>query len=84
MKDPYNWHDPAHPQRGYVDIETPTTRDEVFDLIRHLKKPEDRQWQMQRFDEGFMLGGIKKGLQFMQEDARERRQGPERYIPPAY
>jgi hypothetical protein len=55
----------------------------VFDLIRHLKKPEDRQWQMQRFDEGYRLGGIKQSLQVMQDAARERRQGPERYIPPA-
>jgi hypothetical protein len=83
MKDPYNWYDPAHPQRGRDAIETPTTRAEVFDLISHLKKPEDRQWQMECFDEGNKLGGIKQGLQFMQDAATERRHGPERYIPPA-
>ena len=83
MKDSYTWYDPAHPQRGRVAIETPTTRAEVFDLISHLKKPEDRQWQMECFDEGNRLGGIKQGLQFMQDAATERRLGPERYIPPA-
>jgi hypothetical protein len=69
MKDPYNWYDPAHPQRGRDAIETPTTR--------------ARQWQMECFDEGNRLGGIKQGLQFMQDAATERRLGPERYIPPA-
>ena len=83
MRDPYNWYDPAHPERGHYAIETPTTRAEVFDLISHLKKPEDRQWQMDCFDEGNSLGGIKQGLQFMQDAAADRRHGPERYIPPA-
>jgi hypothetical protein len=83
MRDPYNWYDPAHPERGRYAIETPTTRAEVFDLISHLNKPEDHQWQMECFDEGNRIGGIKEGLQFMQDAATERRLGPERYIPPA-
>jgi hypothetical protein len=60
MKAPYNWYDQAHPQRGLHAIETPTTRAEVFDLISHLKKPEDRQWQIECFEEGNRLGGIKQ------------------------
>jgi hypothetical protein len=39
---------------------------------------------MECFDEGNRLGGIKEGLQFMQDAATERRLGPEMYIPPAY
>lgn len=83
MRDPFNWYDPAHPQRGYYEIETPTNRAEVANLISHLKRPEDRQWQMEAFEEGNMLGGVKQGLRFMQDAATERRIGSERYIPPA-
>jgi hypothetical protein len=83
MKDPYNWYDPAHPQGGRYEIETPTNRAEVFNLISHLKKPEDRQRQMEAFEEGSMLGGVKQGLQFMQDAATEQRIGPDKYIPPA-
>lgn len=82
MKDSYNWYDPAHPRGGYYEVEIPTNRAEVFNLISHLKKSEDRQWLMEAFEEGNMFGGVRQGLQFMQDAATERRSGPEKYIPP--
>jgi hypothetical protein len=48
-------------------------------LISHIN-PQDRQALTEAFDEGFRSGGMKTGLQFIQDTATQWREDKE-YVP---
>lgn len=80
-RDTYNWVDPANPRGGYEAVWVPETREGALALMSHLDKEVDCKAMEAAFDEGFKIGGMKRGLEYMRDTAAEWRQ--DRYVPPA-
>jgi hypothetical protein len=79
LEDTYNWLDPANPIMGNRPIRIPASPAEALALISHIN-PKDRQALADAFDEGFRIGGMKTGLQFIQDTAARWRADKD-YVP---
>ena len=71
---------PRDPHYGALTPKgAPGTQREALALISHIN-PQDRQALTEAFDEGFRSGGMKTGLQFIQDTATQWREDKE-YVP---